>query len=137
MVLSLANKDFSLKISFSPKILLLVGTENRLLCPILVTEKCLPCPILVTQNRLYCPLRGVTFFECQGFRLIHEVNKFEIIFFSELQRFCRDMWSAHLDWNSFTTVYTCHCTLVVQLASCLYRTTDQYLAPGWPQYRFH
>ena len=26
-----------------------------------------------------------------------------------------------------------HCVLCVHLASCLYCTADQYLAPGWPQ----
>jgi hypothetical protein len=57
MVLTLKNKDFSFKSSILIKILVLVGTEKWLLCPIPVTEKWLLCTILGTQNRLLCPIQ--------------------------------------------------------------------------------
>ena len=49
MDLCLKNQDFGLGSSVLFQIMVLVSTDNRLLCPITVTKK---CPIFVTQNRL-------------------------------------------------------------------------------------
>ena len=56
MVKSLKNPDFSFKISFLFKILVIVVRRNRLLSPILVRKKWLLSPKLVRKKRLLSPI---------------------------------------------------------------------------------